>query len=429
MERSKKTVTKKQKLRFLQDVPSEIRNLIYRYSLVFKSKISGNTKVHTIGLLQTSKQVHKEAASIFYGENTFTFHMELDWTNRAEIQLHNFPPRSRTGGIPIWPTPRYHQYLTKLHVRVSFRAGAPDMLEAPPIYPLQLKSFRLSFFACWDQLQLTWEFIHLPILTFTSAWIKLSLFSLVQKRNARIILADDILDPCGMLSWILSDILQGSEPRSYLSPAQSEVLDESLNATSNLYTTNYRDHVALDLSRRLVAGDHAYSAQRFRSQPRNGLIMGGPDIETERRKEARDREHRARNLTPPGTGLFPFAMVNVTVAPNPPLSHIPAASSITDAPTTRAAMNIANYKRNIYNYHPFGTCASAIERKYGDVHIDEAISLLTHDSMVRVCAYYLFREQGEWIRTELLSDKDCGEMNARMCCEILDRLRDTSQDC
>ena len=421
MERPKPVVRKKRRLKFLQDVPSEIRNLIYRYSLVFESKISGNTKVPTAALLRTSRQIHSEASSIFYGENTFTFHMELDWTNRAEIQLHNFPPRSRTGGIPIWPTPRYHRYLSKLHVRVSFRAGAPEMLEPPPIYPLQLKSFRLSFATCWDQLQLTWEFVHLPIFTFTSAWIKLSVFSHAEKSDARIDLADDILDPCGVLSWILSVVLKGSDPQVSLSPAQSEILGESLKATSDLYTANCRNHVALDLARRVMSGDHAYSNQRFRSQPRNGLIMGGPDTETERKKAMSDAEYHARNLQHPAGGVFQFGVNNI-FAPHPTL--VPAANAVTDASTTRAAMEVANFKRNLYNFQSFVACSSAIRDKYGDAHIDDAISLLTRDSMMRVCAYYLFREQGSWIRQELLSDRDIGEMNARMCCEISDRLED-----
>ncbi|KAK5116699.1 hypothetical protein LTR62_007373 [Meristemomyces frigidus] len=60
---------------FFRILPGELRNLIYRHTLLDPDpiKITKNAKLPQPGILQTSKQCRKEAGDIYYQENTFAF--------------------------------------------------------------------------------------------------------------------------------------------------------------------------------------------------------------------------------------------------------------------------------------------------------------------------------------------------------------------
>jgi hypothetical protein len=138
---------KKQRMGFLH-LPGEVRNSIYRYALVFPKPINGiETKIPAIGILATSKLVHKEASSILYGENTFTFGMEINWRGLVQIQLAGFPKL-----LPIWPTPTYHECLRKLYIKIAFTGGLPADIEAPEFLRSQIHSMREAYDSIWDDL-------------------------------------------------------------------------------------------------------------------------------------------------------------------------------------------------------------------------------------------------------------------------------------
>jgi hypothetical protein len=136
----------KRKLGFL-DLPGEIRNTIYRYALNWPTPINGvDTQIPAIQLLITSNLVHDEASSIFYEENTFIFGLQIDWARLPEIVLVGFPK------IPIWPAPRYHEFLSTLHIQFQFKSGDPSDTSAPEILQNSMHSMRAAYDACWDEL-------------------------------------------------------------------------------------------------------------------------------------------------------------------------------------------------------------------------------------------------------------------------------------
>jgi hypothetical protein len=74
------------RVKFLKDIPGEIGKHIYRYAFLLDELVNGiNTKFSAIGQVMTSKQAHEEASLVLYGENAFTFGMEIDWIHKPEI--------------------------------------------------------------------------------------------------------------------------------------------------------------------------------------------------------------------------------------------------------------------------------------------------------------------------------------------------------
>jgi hypothetical protein len=140
------SIAPKRKLGFL-DLPGEIRNTIYRYALNRPAAINGiDTKIPAVGLLITSHLVHEEASSIFYEENTFMFGLQIDWARLPEIVLVGFPK------VPIWPAPRYHEFLSTLHIQFQFRSGDASDTAAPEILQKSMHSMRAAYDACWIDL-------------------------------------------------------------------------------------------------------------------------------------------------------------------------------------------------------------------------------------------------------------------------------------
>jgi hypothetical protein len=131
----------------LLDLPGEIRNKIYRYALISTAPINGiETKIPAIWLLATSRGIHEEASSIFYEENTFTFGLQIHWTKLPEIVLAGFPR------LEIWPTPRYHEFLKKLHIKFEFNSGDSSVTRAPEILQKSMHAMRAAYDHCWDNL-------------------------------------------------------------------------------------------------------------------------------------------------------------------------------------------------------------------------------------------------------------------------------------
>lgn len=397
-------------------VPAEVRNSIYRYALVYDIAINGYAKIDTIGLFYTNKQVHDEASSIFYGENTFTFDMEIDWTDRPEIQLHNFP--KKTCGTGIWPPKRYHAYLTKLHIRFTLNAGEPHMLEAPPIYPMQLKAFRKSFDECWNQLHPTWEFMSLPILTFTSAWTKLSLFEPLYHPNCEVILDEEALNPAGTLSWILLVLLQGRDPRGGLSSLQKTWLNDCLIKSRAMYEGVRKHEVSDALADRLAVGDFAFTYHILSNLPNSGdgLIMGGPDLETQQIME--DRRNANPNNQQPV--VFNGANIQFNIFGPPPVAPQQNATK------KQSAMAVANRERGRYNRRGPWEHHQAVRNKYQTGHTQEAIDMLVRDTELRIGAYYALKgfeaEEDEGVREYLLPDVDWDIMMAKSNMELVEQL-------
>jgi hypothetical protein len=136
----------KRKLEFL-DLPGEIRNNIYFHAFIWTTAINGvDTKIPTIGLLAASKVIHKEASSLFYEHNTFTFGLQIDWARLPEILLAGYPR------LPIWPTPRYHESLSKLYIKFQFRSGDPSDTIAPESLQMSMHTMRAAYDESWYNL-------------------------------------------------------------------------------------------------------------------------------------------------------------------------------------------------------------------------------------------------------------------------------------
>jgi len=267
------TKLRAQPIKFLEDIPGEIRNHIYRYAFLSDELVNGiDTKFSAIGLLMTSKKAHEEVSSILYGENGFTFGMEIDWTSKPEIQLCGFPP------IGIWPAKTYHQHLKKLHVKILFRAGGHEHLNAPEIYPKQLQAFREAYNSAWEDLDITYEFVQLPVLTFTTAWIKLQLFEPLAHPHCKIQLAPESYNP-ELMTWILATVLHQTDVLNVLSPAQRLAFNDCRTMAGDIYLHKHRYMILEDFIERITHGDHAFSGPWMPPLSNEGLILGGPDPE------------------------------------------------------------------------------------------------------------------------------------------------------
>jgi hypothetical protein len=110
------------------NLPAELRNNIYAQVLIYTDYIrvmpNAPTKIPALVLLQICKQIHDEAASVFYAANSFyvqtSRHVKL-----IPGQQSLFPHLSETylptllggeGGGLVFPAPRYHLYLTRLTI-------------------------------------------------------------------------------------------------------------------------------------------------------------------------------------------------------------------------------------------------------------------------------------------------------------------------
>ena len=131
------------------ELPPEIRNKIYGFSLLYETPITGITSVPAIGLLRTCKQIHEEASSILYGENCFTFTALVGFKGFAEIRLVDYPDTRKTA---VWPAKSYHQYLSALHIRIGFNSAEDQDLNVPPIFEQQIQAMRDAYDEAWVDL-------------------------------------------------------------------------------------------------------------------------------------------------------------------------------------------------------------------------------------------------------------------------------------
>lgn len=56
----------------LLSLPAELRNRIYEYALIEENEIAITADLHVPALLQTSRQIRREARSLYFEKNTFT---------------------------------------------------------------------------------------------------------------------------------------------------------------------------------------------------------------------------------------------------------------------------------------------------------------------------------------------------------------------
>lgn len=375
-------------IKFLEDIPGEIRNHIYRCAFLSDGLVNGiDTKFSTIGLLMTSKKAHEEASSILYGENGFTFGMEIDWTNKPEIQLCGFPP------IGIWPAKTYHRHLKKLHVKILLRAGGHEHLSPPEIYPKQLQTFREAYDSAWQDLDMTYEFVQLPVLTFTTAWIKLRLFEPLAHPSCKIQLAPESYNP-ELTIWILETVLHKTDVCTVLSPAQRHAFNNCRSMAQDIYRHKYRYMIIEDFVERITHGDHAFSGPWMPPISNEGLILGGPDPEIE--KETSSGQALMTTLYGPQSNIF-TVIPGVPMPPNVTQVFATLPSLLGAAPPATKANHVRSLRRN-------HTDTSIVQRKirdkYGYRNNHEALALLMQDNELRICASLAFPKHAKGILIE-----------------------------
>ena len=109
------------------DLPPEIRNNIYCRVLIFERYLRPESNVPAIRLLETCKQIHEEASSIFYAANSFYFYCQriIFFDNSDRISPRNFSENYPRG--LVWPAARYHIHLTRVvfdsHVTLTNRTN------------------------------------------------------------------------------------------------------------------------------------------------------------------------------------------------------------------------------------------------------------------------------------------------------------------
>ncbi|KAF2799871.1 hypothetical protein K505DRAFT_44304 [Melanomma pulvis-pyrius CBS 109.77] len=133
------------------DLPAEIRNNIYSRVLICEGYVrvmpQAPTKVAALVLLRTCKQIHDEAASIFYGANSFYVSTRKD-IRHVPGKKEMFPDLgglctvhnglSQAGGL-IFPAPRYHVYLTRLTIDAKLAlVTGPRSGSRPPLDAFEL---------------------------------------------------------------------------------------------------------------------------------------------------------------------------------------------------------------------------------------------------------------------------------------------------
>ena len=230
------------------NLPGEIRNQIYRLVLVKDIPINGiRTKLPAIGLLRVCKRVHEEAVSILHAENTFTFGISINFTNLQRLGLHCFPLR-----LDVWPTQRYHKWLRKLHIGISFTPGGAIDFSAPAFLLGDMRAMRLSYDECWDDLEITYELCEgtTHLLTFTMAWLKFRCFLPLAHPNCTVKTASNISP---IIRWCLERTLKGRDPTDNLLREQVSAVREAQQIAEDSYRSGMRK-VCTDLSWRLVWG-------------------------------------------------------------------------------------------------------------------------------------------------------------------------------
>ncbi|OCK80202.1 hypothetical protein K432DRAFT_404911 [Lepidopterella palustris CBS 459.81] len=152
------------KVSFL-DLPPELRNNIYCRLFVFEhiwysSYIRSNTEVRGIQLLRTCKQIHEEAASVFYAANAFYLQTSrhLGWVDLLNLKnISADYPKGLT-----WPAARYHIHLTR--IVIDLQATVPLTPEDALAYrALEEKltgleeTLRARFYALYERLLSLWD--------------------------------------------------------------------------------------------------------------------------------------------------------------------------------------------------------------------------------------------------------------------------------
>jgi hypothetical protein len=118
------------------DLPPEIRNHIYSQLLIFDDYIRPTTSIPGLRILKVCRQLHEEAASVFYAANSFYCHWEAKTAayEYAPFDALRFPRLSAPWleGL-VWPAPSYHTYLTRVVIdtRVEIAVFGPSTSSFP----------------------------------------------------------------------------------------------------------------------------------------------------------------------------------------------------------------------------------------------------------------------------------------------------------
>ncbi|KAF2188319.1 hypothetical protein K469DRAFT_93792 [Zopfia rhizophila CBS 207.26] len=169
------------------DLPAELRNFVYSRILICDGYVRlmprEPTRVPALVLLQTCKQIHDEAASIFYAANSFYVHVEkfvgimaqqaIEYPEFSKLYGSFWGQETAKGGV-FFPAPRYHVYLTRLTIdaQVYLKFHKPDYAEnsgyayaAKPKVPVQQhldihrtgQELNKLFFSFYEKVRDLWE--------------------------------------------------------------------------------------------------------------------------------------------------------------------------------------------------------------------------------------------------------------------------------
>jgi hypothetical protein len=250
------------------DLPGELRNQIYRLALTQYEPINGIlTKLPAIQVMRSCKQVHDEASSVLYEENTFTFGIEINWTRLQRMRLYGFP-----SSLAIWPAPAYHRWLRKLYIQISFTPGNPNDHEAPVFLRNDIAAMRKAYDDCWDDLEITYDLCEgtAHLLTFTMAWLKFRFFEPIAHPNCQVKTNDKVP---ALVRWCLEKTLQQRDLKSTLGKEQLFALRDAREIAEDSYNSDmYR--CITDLSHRLVWGAPFDTTSMTQLQP--GGLFGPP---------------------------------------------------------------------------------------------------------------------------------------------------------
>jgi hypothetical protein len=153
------------------DLPAELRNNIYSQLLIMDGYVrlteKKTTKVPALKLLRVCKQLHDEAASIFYAANSFYCSTKCEFSLKTTphetitYSMFDEPWLSKIGGF--FPAPRYHTHLTRLTIdkRVSLQLKGYVLSisrnEKRAVFRQTRAEVDRLFFRTYDSMRMLWE--------------------------------------------------------------------------------------------------------------------------------------------------------------------------------------------------------------------------------------------------------------------------------
>lgn len=166
------------------DLPAELRNDLYARFLIVDSYVRLTahkpTRVPGLAILRVCKQMHDEAASIFYAANSFYCYVEKEIhiardmtfaypkTCNHQFRLWALSPDPEVEASDIFfPSPRYHVFLTRITIdaKVAFTFSAQNF---PPTWDTKddekwtvevkvQEGLNKQFYRTYERMMALWE--------------------------------------------------------------------------------------------------------------------------------------------------------------------------------------------------------------------------------------------------------------------------------